>query len=109
MKTTLAVTYLAVASLLGPVAAIAADAATDPSKPVVYVKDSVITTKIKAELAAKHIDSLGNIHVDTDQNGVVYLSGTAHTQAAVDQAVSMARATEGVKSVHSTLAVKKDD
>lgn len=109
MKTTLAVTYLAVASLLGPVAAIAADPASGQSKPVVYVKDSVITTKVKAELAAKHIDSLGNIHVDTDQNGVVYLTGTAHTQAAVDQAVSIARGTEGVKSVHSTLEVKKDD
>jgi hyperosmotically inducible protein len=109
MKTTLAVTYLAVASLLGPVAAIAADPASGQSKPETYVKDSVITTKVKAELAAKHIDSLGNIHVDTDQNGDVYLSGTAHTQSAVDQAVSIARGTEGVKSVHSTLVVKKDD
>ncbi len=108
MKTTLAIACLAVASLLGPVAAVAADSDTDRSNPEAFVKDSVITTKIKSELAAQHVNSLGNIHVDTDQKGVVYLSGTAHTQAAINQAVSIARGTEGVKAVHSTVKVKKD-
>jgi hyperosmotically inducible protein len=74
-----------------------------------FVKDSAITTKIKAKLAVDHVTSLGRITVDTDKNGEVWLSGTAGTQAAVDQAVSLARATEGVKSVHSDLTVKKDE
>ena len=69
----------------------------------------VITTKIKTKLAAEHINSLGNIKVDTDANGVVYLSGSAHSQAAIDQAVSIARDTEGVKSVKNELTVKADD
>ena len=44
---------------------------------VVFVKDSAITTKIKTKLAADHITSLERIHVDTDKDGVVWLSGTA--------------------------------
>jgi hyperosmotically inducible protein len=31
-----------------------------------YVKDSVITTKVKAKLAAKHLTTLTKIRVDTD-------------------------------------------
>ena len=74
-----------------------------------FVKDSVITTKVKTKLAAEHITSLGNIHVDTDADGVVWLHGTAHTQEAADKAVAIARETDGVKGVHSRIKVKKDD
>jgi hyperosmotically inducible protein len=109
MKTTLAISVLLAAVLAGPVAAVAADSDTDRSNPEAFVKDSAITTAVKAQLAAKHVNSLGNIHVDTDKDGVVWLSGTAHTQDALDQAISITRETEGVKSVHSTLTVKKDD
>jgi hyperosmotically inducible protein len=73
------------------------------------VKDSVITSKIKSKLAAEHVTSLGRIHVDTDKNGVVWLSGSARTQAAIDKAVEIARSTEGVKDVKNDLVVKKDD
>jgi len=73
------------------------------------VKDSAITTKIKAKLAADHITSLGRIHVDTDKDGVVWLTGTARTQEAIDKAVSIAKDTEHVKSVHNDLTIKKDD
>jgi hyperosmotically inducible protein len=73
------------------------------------VKDSVITTKIKSKLAADHITSLGRIRVDTDADGVVYLSGSAHSKEAVDHAVAIARGTEGVRGVHSALVVKPDD
>lgn len=52
---------------------------------------------------------MGRIHVDTDKDGVVSLSGTARTQAAIDQAVSIARNTEHVVSVHSDLTIKSDD
>jgi len=109
MKTTLAISILLAGVLAVPVAAMAEDADADRSHPATFVKDSAITTAVKAQLAAKHINSLGNISVDTDKDGVVWLSGTAHTQDAIDQAISITRKTEGVRSVNSTLTVKKDD
>jgi hyperosmotically inducible protein len=110
MKQKLATTLMIIGVLLGPVVAIAAeDTDADRSHPKAFVKDSAITTKIKAKLAAEHITSLGNIHVDTDANGVVWLHGTAHTQEAADKAAAIARETEGVKAVKSRIKVKKDD
>lgn len=109
MKKTLAISILLASVLAVPVIAMAEDSDADRSHPVVFVKDSAITTAVKAQLAVKHINSLGNISVDTDKDGVVWLSGTAHTQDAIDQAISITRETEGVKSVHTTLTVKKDD
>ena len=104
MKSTVAFTCLVAAALLGPVVASAADDSdADRSNPKAFVKDSAITTQVKTKLAADHITSLGRIHVDTDDNGIVYLSGSARTQEAIDKAVSMARETDGVKSVKSTL------
>jgi hyperosmotically inducible protein len=41
-------------------------------------------------------------------NGIVWMTGTANTQGEVDQAVAIARGTEGVKSVNSKLTVQKD-
>jgi osmotically-inducible protein OsmY len=35
--------------------------------------------------------------------------GTARSQDDIEQAVTIARATEGVKSVHNGVTVKKDD
>jgi hyperosmotically inducible protein len=96
-------------TLLAPVAAIAKDSDTDRSNPEMFVKDSAITTEIKSKLAMEHFSSLAKIHVDTDKNGVVWLSGTAESQAAIDRAIAVAKANEHVKSVHSTLTVKKDD
>jgi len=110
MKRTFAVACLVAGMLVGPVVALAGDDSdADRAHPKAFVKDSVITTKIKAKLAAEHITSLGRINVDTDSNGVVWLSGSARTQAAIDQAIAIAKATEGVKSVKSELTVKKDD
>ena len=109
MKTKLAITCVVFGALLGSAAAIADDAQSVGTSTTVFVKDSAITTKVKTKLAADHLTSLGRIHVDTDQNGVVWLSGTARSQAAIDQAVSLARDTEHVKSVHNDLTVKLDD
>ena len=64
---------------------------SDRAHPKEFVSDSAITTKIKTKLAADHITSLGRIHVDTDKDGVVWLSGTARTQADINNAVAMAR------------------
>jgi hyperosmotically inducible protein len=110
MKTTLAITCLAVGALLGSAAAIAGDDANAVgTSTVVFVKDSAITTKIKTKLAADHLTSLGRIHVDTDRDGVVWLTGTARSREAIEQAVSLARNTEHVRSVHNDLTVRLDD
>jgi hyperosmotically inducible protein len=108
MKYKLATTCFVIGSVLAPVAAYAADSDKDRSKPATFVKDSVITTKIKTKLAAEHLGSAKHISVDTDKDGVVWLSGTANSQAEVDKAVQIARNTEGVKSVKSDLKVQKD-
>jgi len=52
--------------------------------------------------------SLAHIRVDTDENGVVWLSGSTHSQEAADKAVELARDTEGVKDVHSHITVRAD-
>jgi len=71
-----------------------------------YVKDSVITTKVKSKFAAKHLSTLAHIKVDTDENGVVYLSGHAPNQDAADMAAMVAKDTDGVTSVHNGIAVQ---
>ena len=85
------------------------DADVDRSHPKAFVKDSVITTKIKSKLAADHVSSLAKIRVDTDADGVVWLSGSAHSKDEIKRAVEIARNTEGVRGVHSALIVKPDD
>jgi hyperosmotically inducible periplasmic protein len=82
------------------------DSNSNSARAVVFVKDSAITTEIKSKLAAEHITSLERIHVDTDKDGIVWLSGTASTRKAADKAVSIARDTEHVKDVHSDITVK---
>lgn len=109
MKMRILATSLLLAGVMAGPLAIAQDADSDRAHPKAFVKDSAITTKIKSKLAAEHITSVGRIHVDTDANGVVWLSGSARSQEAIDRAVSMARETEGVKDVHSTLKVRHDD
>ena len=108
MNYKLATTFFVIGSVLAPVAAHAADSDADRSNPANYVKDSVITTKIKTKLAADHLGSMKHVRVDTDRNGGVWMTGTANSQEAVDKAVAIARNTEGVKSVHSDLKVHKD-
>ena len=99
-----------VAALLGPITSHAADdGSKDRKNPVAFVKDSVITTKIKTKLAAEKLSNLAKISVDTDANGMVVLSGTARTQEAIDKAESIARDTEGVASVQNNIKVKKED
>ena len=107
MKIRLATTCFIIGALLAPVAAHAADPDTDRTHPKAFVKDSVITTKIKTKLAAENIKSLAHIKVDTDSDGMVVLSGKVKTQEEADKAVSIARETEGVTSVKSNIRVKK--
>lgn len=108
MKNKLVVSCLVLGSFLAPALSYAAEANADRSQPKAYVKDSVITTKIKSKLAEKKISSLMHISVDTDSKGVVLLSGEVRTQAEADQVIAIAHDTEGVTSVESHLKVKKD-
>jgi hyperosmotically inducible protein len=108
MRYKLATSCFVIGTVLAPVAAYAADSDTDRAKPEHFVKDSVITTKIKTKLAAEHLGSAKHIKVDTDKDGVVWMTGTANSQEEADKAVAIARDTEGVKSVKSDLKVRKD-
>jgi hyperosmotically inducible protein len=109
MKLTVVTAALAAACMLAGTAVYAQDVDADRSQPKAFVKDSVITTKIKSKLASDHLTSLGRIRVDTDANGVVYLSGTAHSKDEIERAVQIARDTDGVRGVHNSLVVKPDD
>jgi len=112
MKTKLATTCFVIGTLLTPFVVHAADdpaTDTDRTHPKTFVKDSVITTKVKAKLAEEKMSSLAHIRVDTHGKGAVILSGKARTQEEADKAVSIARETEGVTSVKSKIKIKKDD
>jgi hyperosmotically inducible protein len=105
MKTVLLASMLAASVAFAPVV-FADESGTSTDTSHHYVKDSVITTKVKSKLAAKHLSTLTHIKVDTDENGVVYLSGRAPNQDAVDMAAMIAKDTEGVTSVHNGIAVQ---
>ncbi|PTR15264.1 MULTISPECIES: BON domain-containing protein [unclassified Nitrosospira] len=96
-----------IGTLLAPVAGFAADHDSDSSVGE-FVKDSVITSKIKTKLAAEKDVSATSISVDTDRNGVVVLSGTARSQAEIDKAHSIAHSVEGVTKVKNHIKIKKD-
>ncbi len=108
MNTKLVTTCLLAGALILPIAAFTADGDSDRSAPKAFVKDSLITTKIKAELFEERMSSLLHIRVDTDKKGVVVLSGTAESQNAADKAVSIARKVKGVTSVHNNIKIKAD-
>jgi hyperosmotically inducible protein len=109
MKLTLSVAALTAAGMLLGAAVHAQDSDTDRSHPKAFVRDSVITTKVKSKLAADHITSLAHIRVDTDKDGVVWLSGSARSKDAVERAVDLARNTDGVRDVHNSLVVRPDE
>src|ERR1700735_902030 len=106
MKTLILATSLS-AAVLGA-SAVSADQPmdSDTSHAGAYVKDSVITTKVKAKLAAKHMSTLTDVKVDTDNQGVVWLSGKAPTKDASDLAEMLAKTTDGVVSVHNKITVE---
>lgn len=104
----LATIGLVVGALMLPIAGYSADSDSDRSSPKAFVKDSLITTKIKAKLAEEKLSSTIHVRVDTDKKGAVSLSGKARTQEDVDKAVLIARGVEGVTSVKSRIKVKAD-
>jgi hyperosmotically inducible protein len=104
MRALLTATCFVIGAALTPVASQAAD--TGKETPKEFVKDSVITTKIKAEMAKDKEVSAMRIKVDTDANGVVQLSGYARSQAEADKAVSIAQNVKGVASVKNDIQIQ---
>ncbi len=93
-------------ALLLPITVYAADTtSTTTTMTKTYVTDSVITTKVKAELAEAKMESLLHIGVDTDKQGMATLSGTAPTQTASDRAAKIARGVDGVTSVDNQIRI----
>ena len=70
-----------------------------------YVDDSVITTKVKSQLAADDFLKSFAISVET-YKGIVQLSGFVDSQKAVNKAGEIAGGVQGVKSVRNDLNVK---
>ena len=70
-----------------------------------YIDDSVITSKVKTQLAADDFLKSFQISVET-YKGVVQLSGFVDSQTAVDKAGQITRSVNGVKSVKNNLIVK---
>ena len=107
MKSKIAIGQTLIGFLLVPVAGYSNDSASDHgSSAKQFVKDSAKTAKVKAKMAKAKDDSAMQIKVDTDNAGVVYLSGKAKSQAEADRAVALAREVEGVTSVESSIVVK---
>jgi hyperosmotically inducible protein len=100
-------TCIIAVALAPPGLAVAAGPDADSSNANEFVKDSAITAAVKTKLAANHLASLTQLHVDTDRDGVVWLSGTTQTQEAADRAVEIARTTDGVIEVKSTIEVNR--
>ena len=69
------------------------------------VDDSVITTKVKSQLAQDDFLKSFQISVETFK-GDVQLSGSVDSQKAVDKAGEITRGVKGVKSVKNSLVVK---
>jgi len=93
-------------ALVVPAVTFAADdgmSKTDKAKTA--VKDSVITTKIKAEFVKDKTVSAMKIKVDTNEQGVVTLAGKAKSQAEVDRAVAIAKGVKGVTDVQNNIEI----
>jgi hyperosmotically inducible periplasmic protein len=108
MKIKLAKTCIIIGAALAPIVAHAADQDSDRKDPMAYVKDSVITAKIKAKLAEEKIGSLASITVDTDANGKVYLGGTVKSEQEADNIIFFVHRIEGVTAVRSTFRIPGD-
>jgi hyperosmotically inducible periplasmic protein len=70
------------------------------------VGDTIISGKIKAEFAKDADVSVRNVRVDTDDKGLVTLSGSAKSQAEVDRAMRIARDTKGVTAVRNDIRIQ---
>ena len=70
-----------------------------------YVDDSVITTKVKTAIFNEPGLKVSEVQVETFK-GVVQLSGFVSSRADIKDAVRVASAVNGVKSVHNDMQLK---
>ena len=70
-----------------------------------YVDDTVITTKVKAEIFNEPSLKSSEINVETFK-GVVQLSGFVSSAASIDKAVTITRSVKGVVSVKNDMRLK---
>jgi len=99
---------LVAGALLLPAAGFSAGNESGKSAAEQYVNDSLVTAKVKAEMARQKPSTLVDYSVRTDKAGVVVLNGIAKTQADKDKAESVARSVEGVKTVHNNIQLKTE-
>ena len=97
--------FVVIGALLAPVTGNADDRDKDRSSPSAWVKDSVITAKIKAEYAKDKQVSVKRIRVDTDDKGKVQLTGTARSKEEKQKAAEIAKSIEGVVSVDNKIRI----
>ena len=69
-----------------------------------FVDDALITTKIKTAILSDELLRGAQVDVVTT-NGIVKLSGTVASEAAVTSAISLANAIHGVKMVQNELLI----
>jgi hyperosmotically inducible protein len=91
-----------IAATMCSVFAIGTALAADKDHPV---KDAMITTKVKAELAKDSNTKAHKIHVTT-KDGVVMLSGTVATAGEKEKAEADAKMVKGVVDVRNKIDVK---
>jgi hyperosmotically inducible periplasmic protein len=70
------------------------------------LKDTAITSKIKADLLTDKQTRHYSIHVDTHGNGIVELRGDVPSRAVARHAVEIAENVSGVRSVRNELNVR---
>lgn len=101
VKSLLLVSTLLMSLGLMPIAGLAADGDPISTK----VGDSVVTTKVKAAFAKDKLVSASDIKVETDNHGMVQLSGTAKSKLEAEQAIKLAKSVKGVTSVQDNIIV----
>ena len=97
--------YVSVLVAAASLAVSAGSALADDVKSDQPVKDSYITTKVKAELAKDKGTKAHDIHVTT-KDGVVMLEGTVSSKAEKELAEQDAKKIKGVVDVHNGLSVQ---
>jgi len=102
---------LALASIAGYGIAISGEridvAVGSGQSPGDYIDDAMITTKVKAAIAADDKLSALKINVET-LKGVVQLSGFVDTHDEITRAAEVAQKVEGVKSVTTNIQLKEE-
>jgi hyperosmotically inducible protein len=69
-----------------------------------HVSDGWIKSKIYGQFASDEMLDRGDVNLDVD-NGIVTLKGSVPSQAARDRAMTIAKSTDGVRSVQDRLKV----